>query len=98
MITGTGITATDMVAKQLDIGSLETTLYIEDVYASSGDSVKAGDKLIKLTDESVADAHKELRQKATEAEVAYSQQKIKYEESLIEARKLAGCEYAVPCI
>ena len=89
MVTTTGTTATDMVAKQLDIGSLETTLYVEDVYVSSGDSVAEGDKLLKLTEESVADAHKELRQKATEAEVAYSQQKIKYEESLIEARKTA---------
>ena len=99
MVTATGTTATDMVAKQLDIGSLETTLYVEDVYVSSGDSVAEGDKLLKLTEESVADAHKELRQKATEAEVAYSQQKIKYEESLIEARKsaditLAEGEYA----
>ena len=99
MVTASGTTATDMVAKQLDIGSLETTLYVEEVYASSGDSVAAGDKLIKLTQDSVEDAHKELRQKATEAEVAYSQQKIRYEESLIEARKsaditLAEGEYA----
>ena len=89
MVTATGTTATDMVAKQLDIGSLETTLYVEEVYVSSGDSVVAGDKLFKLTEDSVADAHKELRQKATEAEVAYIQQKVKYEESLIEARKSA---------
>ena len=89
MVTATGTTATDMVTKQLDVGSLETTLYVEEVYVSSGDTVKAGDKLFKLTQSSVADAHKELRQKATEAAVAYSQQKVKYEESLIEARKSA---------
>lgn len=89
MVTASGTTATDMVAKQLDIGSLETTLYVEEVYVSSGDSVAAGDKLFKLTEDSVADAHKELRQKATEAEVAYIKQKVSYEESLIEARKSA---------
>ena len=89
MVMASGTTATDMVAKQLDVGSLETTLYVEEVYVSSGDSVVTGDKLFKLTESSVADAHKELRQKATEAEVAYAQQKVKYEESLIEARKSA---------
>lgn len=89
IVTGSGTTATDMVAKQLEIDSLETALYVEEVYVSSGDSVAAGDKLLKLTEESVEDARKELQQKATEAEVAYNEQKISYEESLIEARKKA---------
>lgn len=89
VITASGTTATDMVTKQLEIDSLETSLYVEEVYVSSGDSVAAGDKLLKLTEDSVEAARKELQQKATEAEVAYNEQKISYEVSLIEARKNA---------
>ena len=89
MVTASGTTATDMVAKQLEIDSLETTLYVEEVYVSSGDTVAAGDKIIKLKADSVEEARKELRRKATEAEVAYKEQKIAYEESVITARKNA---------
>ncbi len=88
-ITGSGTTATNMVSKQLEIDSLETKLYVEEVYVSSGDSISKGDKVLKLTDESIEEARKELKQKATEAEVAYNEQKISCEENLIEAKKNA---------
>lgn len=89
MVSASGTTATDMVTKQLEIDSLETDLYVEEVYVSSGISVAEGDKLLKLTEDSVEAARKELEQKATEAQIAYNEQKITYEESMIEARKNA---------
>lgn len=94
MITASGTTVTDTVTEQLEIDSLETDLYVEEVYVSSGESVTEGTPLLKITDDSLQDAKKELEQKALEAEVAYKEQKVSYEQSLIEARKNADITVA----
>lgn len=87
MVQATGTTATAILSEELDIESLDTTLYIEDIYLSSGQTVEAGQKILKISDESIAAASKELQQKASEAEIAYKQQLISYEQSKIEAKR-----------
>ena len=89
MITASGTTATDTLTMQLEIDSLEAALYVEEVYVSSQDTVSEGTPLFKITEESLKEAQKELKQKALQTEVAYNEQKLSYEESLIEARKNA---------
>lgn len=50
-----------MKAVTFEIDFLEdTSLYVEKVYLANGDSVKAGDKYIKFTEESITDAREEL--------------------------------------
>lgn len=92
IVMASGTTVTDSVLEELDIDSLETSLYVEDIYASSGQSVKTGDKILKITDESMEEATKELEQKAKKAEIAYQQQLITFEEDKIEAKKDADIE------
>ena len=72
MITASGTTAIGMDAVTFDIDFLEeTSLYVEEVYLSNGDEVEAGEKLLKLTEESVEDAREELQNTAKDAELSY---------------------------
>ena len=92
VVTATGTTVTDSFIEELDIDSLETSLYVEDIYASSGQSVKSGDKILKITDESMEKAQKELEQKAKKAQIAYQQQLVTFEQNKIEAKRDADID------
>ncbi len=87
-----------MNAVAFDIDFLEdANLYVEEVYLSNGDSVQAGDKYLKFTDASIADARTELEEAALSAELAYRsgilsdgesklQAKYEYDTAMLEAQ------------
>lgn len=101
IVTASGTTALGMDAVTFAIDFLEeTSLSVEEVYASNGDTVEAGTKLFKLTDESVEDAREELKNTAKNAELSYRssvittqqskiQAKYTYEKALLEANQAA---------
>ena len=65
--------------------NLTTDLDIQEDYAVSGDEVTAGDKILKLTEDSVEEARKELERALEDAELAYRTGAIEYEQNLITA-------------
>ncbi|MBP5282763.1 MAG: HlyD family efflux transporter periplasmic adaptor subunit [Lachnospiraceae bacterium] len=98
MVTASGVTNMGTVSETFDVTELSTELRIEAVYVSSGDSLKAGDRVLKLTQESVAAARAELEDKVLDAELAYRAGAIEYERSKIVAEydrdstKLSGSQ------
>lgn len=87
MITASGTTAIGMDAITFEIDFLEeASLYVEEVYLSSGDEVEAGTKLLKLTDDSVEAAREELQNTAKEAELSYRSGVITTNQSKIQAK------------
>jgi len=84
-VTASGVTNVGTVSETFDVTELETSLKIEKVYVSSGDTLKAGDKILKLSEDSVADARKELQNKLRDAELSYRTGTIEYERDKIAA-------------
>lgn len=97
-VMATGTTSVGVNAVTFGIDFLEdTSLYVEEVYLSNGDSVQAGDKYLKFTDASIADARNELEEAALGAELAYRsgilsdgesklQAKYEYDTAMLEAQ------------
>ena len=87
MVTASGTTSIGMDAVTFAIDFLEeTSLYVEEVYASNGDNVEVGAKLLKLTDESVEEAREELKNTAKDAELSYRSSVITTNQSKIQAK------------
>lgn len=87
VVMATGTTSVGMDAVTFGIDFLEDTdLYVEEVYLSNGDSVKAGDKYIKFTEESIADARAELESAKIGAQLAYRSGKVSDGESRLRAK------------
>lgn len=80
-----GVTNVDITEASFDVENLTTELEIEEVYAVSGEEVTAGDKILKLTEDSVEEARKELERTLRDAELAYRTGAIEYEQNLITA-------------
>ena len=74
VITASGSTSVGMQEETFDLDYIETELKIEEVYLSSGDEVEEGTPILKLTDESVEAARRELEQKSVQASLDYRQQ------------------------
>lgn len=87
IITASGITATGMTEEACELDFLETKLYVEESYLSMGDTVEAGAKVFKVSDESLEEAREELERTATEAELKYRQGVIDYETGRLEAER-----------
>ena len=85
MIAASGVTNVGITEETFDVENLTTELEIEEVYAASGEEVSAGDKILKLTEDSVEEARKELERDLEDAELAYRTGAIEYEQSLITA-------------
>lgn len=85
MVGASGVTNVGITEETFDVENLTTDLEIEEVYAVSGEEVTAGDKILKLTEESVTEARKELERALEDAELAYRTGKIEYEQNLITA-------------
>lgn len=85
MTAASGVTNVGITEETFDAENLTTNLEIEEVYAVSGEEVTAGDKILKLTEESVAEARKELERALEDAELAYRTGAIEYEQNLITA-------------
>ena len=85
MIAASGVTNVGSTEETFDVENLTTVLEIEEVYAASGEEVTAGDKILKLTEDSVEEARKELERALEDAELAYRTGAIEYEQDLITA-------------
>ena len=85
MVAASGVTNVGITEETFDVENLTTDLEIEEVYAVSGEEVTAGDKILKLTEDSVAEARKELERTLRDAELSYRTGKIEYEQNLITA-------------
>lgn len=85
MIAASGVTNVGITEETFDVENLATGLEIEEVYAVSGEEVSAGDKILKLTEDSVEEVRKELERALEDAELAYRTGAIEYEQNLITA-------------
>lgn len=85
IIAASGVTNVGITEETFDVENLTTVLEIEEVYAASGEEVTAGDKILKLTEDSVEEARKELERALEDAELAYRTGAIEYEQDLITA-------------
>lgn len=90
--TGEGITAVSGVInvgiteESFEVEKLSTELEIEEVYISSEDVLEEGMKVLKLSQEDVAEAREELEQTLRDAELAYRAGTIEYEQKKITAQ------------
>ena len=85
MTAASGVTNVGITEETFDVENLTTVLEIGEVYAVSGEEVTAGDKILKLTEDSVEEARKELERALEDAELAYRTGAIEYEQDLITA-------------
>ena len=85
MTAASGVTNVGITEASFDVENLTTELEIEEVYAVSGEEVAAGDKILKLTEDSVEEARKELERALEDAELAYRTGAIEHEQNLITA-------------
>lgn len=87
MVMASGTTSVGVDAVTFEIDFLEDTdLYVEKVYLSNGDNVQAGEKYIKFTEESIADARAELEAEALSASLSYRSGVISNGESKLQAK------------
>lgn len=84
MITGTGTTVIGMQEEENELDFLTTSLYIEEIYVSSGDTIEEGMALLKLSEDSITTAREQLESTATLADLDYRAGKIDYEQGLID--------------
>ena len=85
MTAASGVTNVGITEETFDVENLTAELEIEEVYVASGEEVTAGDKILKLTEDSVEEARKELERALEDAELAYRTGAIEYEQNLITA-------------
>ncbi len=86
VVSASGLTAVGMLDETWELDFLQTALYVEDSYLSTGDEVEKGTAVFKVSDETLQEARKELENAVTEAELAYRQGVIDYEAGVIDAR------------
>ena len=82
VVVSTGVTSMGMAEIELDLDFLETELVVEEVYVSSSDQVTKG---MKITDNSLEEALRELERAKMDASLAYRQGVITYETECLEA-------------
>lgn len=89
-VSGEGVSASGVISmgvteETFGVTDLETEIEIEEVYISSNTEIEQGAKVMKLSEEDIAEAREELEQAFNEAKLAYRAGKISYEQSLITA-------------
>ena len=87
VITAGGSTSVGMQEENFELDYIDTELVIEEVYLSSQDEVEAGTAILKLMDESVETARRELEEKATQADLDYREALLDGEEEKITAQQ-----------
>lgn len=85
-VTASGTTSLGYTMDEFEPDYIETELYVEEVYLSSGDEVKENTAVFKISQESVEEAREELEEKKEEASLAYRAGLISYEQSKINAK------------
>lgn len=86
MTAASGVTSIGISQISFEVENMTAELEVEEVYVASNEEVQEGDKLFKLTKESVETVRKELEQTRREAELAYRAGTIELEQSKIEAQ------------
>ena len=86
VISASGLTSVGMLSELWELDFLETSIYVEESYLSTGDEVEAGTAVFKVSEDTLEDARKELENAVVEAELAYRQGVIDYETGVIDAR------------
>lgn len=86
MVSASGTTSVGIVEDQVDFDYLDTDLLIEKVYLTNNSDVSKGDKILKISDDSLTSATQELENALSEAQIAYNAQEITYKQALIEAK------------
>ncbi len=85
-VTATGTTSIGVVSEMFDPDYISATLYIEEVYVTTGDEIQEHTKLFKISDDSLEEARTELENAAEIADLAYRAGVIEYEQSKITAK------------
>ncbi len=93
MITASGVTSVGTKAENFEVENLETELEIEEILVSSNQIIEEGTAILKLSEESLAKARKELEKEQRESQLAYRAGAIEYEQSKITAKY--DCEQAI---
>lgn len=83
MVSASGVTSVGMNQEIFEVENLTEGLLIEEVYISSGEEIAEGDVVLKLSEDTVAQAREELEAVLKEAELAYRTGAIEYQQSLI---------------
>lgn len=83
MVSASGITSVGITEESFEVEGLTEGLLIEEVYVSSGEELQEGDKILKFTEESVAQAREELEETLRDASLAYRAGVIAYEQNKI---------------
>ena len=85
-VSASGTTTLGYTMDEFEPDYIETELYIEEVYISSGDEVEKGTPVLKVSNESVQEARAELEEKVVTTSLAYRAGVISYEQSKINAK------------
>lgn len=86
MVAASGVISVEVTEESFEVENLSTALEIEEIYISSGQELEEGTKILSLSEESVAEARKELEKTLRTAELAYRAGVIEYEQKKITAR------------
>lgn len=92
MTMASGVTNVGVTEETFGVENITTGLQIEEVYINSGDMVKEGTRILKLSETSVAEARDDLEEALTEADLAYRSGLIQYEQSKITAKYDLDCK------
>lgn len=98
-IQASGVTSAGVNSQNFELSELDTELVIAEVYVEGEEEVEAGAPILRLTEESVSQARRELEKAAREAELDYRELTAESEEERLTAQKeydlsLAEAEYA----
>ncbi|MBO5281948.1 MAG: HlyD family efflux transporter periplasmic adaptor subunit [Lachnospiraceae bacterium] len=86
MVTASGVISVEVTEESFAVENLSTALEIEEIYISSGQELEEGTRILRLSEESVAEAREELEKTLRTAELAYRAGVIEYEQKKITAR------------
>lgn len=86
MVAASGVISVEVTEESFEVENLSAALEIEEIYISSGQELKEGTKILSLSEESVAEARKELEKTLRTAELAYRAGVIEYAQKKITAQ------------
>lgn len=85
VVSAYGLTGIGMTQENFEVENLETKLLIEEVYISSDEEIEEGTAVLKLSEDTIAEARAELEKALRQAELDYRAGVIGYEQSVITA-------------
>lgn len=78
-----GLTGVGITREEFEVEGLTEGLLVEEVYVSSDTELQEGDKILKLSQDSIETAREELQQILRDADLAYRAGVIEYEQNKI---------------